>query len=242
VKRPLRAALEQAFADADVEHFSWQTRCPYVSERERELVRAAFEPLGERVVDLGCGEGATLAHLGAPEGAVGVDLFEAKVRFAASRLPRCRFLAASVEALPFDGASFDHVLVRDVLHHLDEPERLIAEAWRILAAGGRIDVLEPCVLNPLVAAHGLLVPAERGELRSTPHFVERTVARRFRVEGVRRYQALPLYRVAFHPTLGSPRLAGHALARRVVGAAERLAERLMPRAMFSYVHVRANKA
>ena len=33
------------------EHLDWQTANPYVAERERELVRAAFLPLGARVLD-----------------------------------------------------------------------------------------------------------------------------------------------------------------------------------------------
>src|SRR5450432_3466807 len=102
-------ALEAAFGDVAREHFFWQTRAPGVAERERELVEAAFLPLGQRVLDLGCGEGATLYHLGSPPGSVGVDLFPKKIAFAQEQLPNCRFIAASVYELPFEAASFDHL-------------------------------------------------------------------------------------------------------------------------------------
>ncbi len=92
----LRDHLADAFGAAAPEHFDWQTRGAFVSEREAELVRQAFLPLGKRVLDLGCGEGATLYHLGAPEGAVGVDLFADKLAFARRRLPACRFVAVPV--------------------------------------------------------------------------------------------------------------------------------------------------
>src|SRR5690606_38320114 len=70
--------LAQAFAEASPAHFQWQTQNPAVAANERKLIRHAFLPLGERVLDLGCGEGATLYHLGEPAGACGVDLFQGK--------------------------------------------------------------------------------------------------------------------------------------------------------------------
>src|SRR5262245_53214059 len=70
--RPLR----EAFGTAAPVHYTWRTQGAFVADEERELVRAAFLPLGRRVLDLGCGEGATLFHLDEPEGALGLDLFE----------------------------------------------------------------------------------------------------------------------------------------------------------------------
>lgn len=232
-------ALEAAFGRADPVHFAWQTAGAYVSERERELVRTAFLPLGERVLDLGCGEGATLVHLGQPAGAVGVDLFEDKLRFARERLPGCRFVRASADELPFGAGAFDHVLVRDLLHHVPEPGRVLAECARVLEPGGRLDVLEPCGLNPLVFAHALARRAERGELRSTRRSLTRAVGRRFDVEAVEHLQAFPLHRLVYHPALGRPALAHHRALRRVVATMERRAEQLVPRVAWAYIHVRA---
>lgn len=233
--------LEEAFGRAQPEHFAWQTECPYVADREQELVRAAFLPLGKRVLDIGCGEGATLLHLGAPAGAVGVDLFADKIAFARDNVPGCEFIEASAAELPFDDARFDHVLVRDVIHHLDEPETLTGEADRVLAAGGRLDVLEPCRYNPLIALHAIVTPAERGELRSTVPFLTQLLARRFEVVSVRRLAALPIHRVVFHPELGKPALAHLAPVRGVVASFERLCERVLPESVWSYIHVRAEK-
>lgn len=236
-----REHLEAAFGQAAPEHLDWQTANPYVAERERELVRAAFLPLGERVLDLGCAEGATLIHLDA--GALpctGVDLFEPKLEVARRRLPGCRFVAGSAYALPFEDASFDHVLVRDVVHHLEEPERAVDEIARVLAPGGRVDVLEPCRYNPLIALHALTQPAERGELRSTGPFLQRLLARRFRVASVTRHQALPIHRLVFHPSFGWPRAAARPAVRATVDAFERLASRVVPAFAWAYLHVRAD--
>lgn len=236
---PSLSPLERAFGAASPEHFEWATRAPYVATRERDLVARAFLPLGQRVLDVGCGEGATLVHLGAPEGAVGVDLFEPKLAYARAKLPGCRFVRASATDLPFDDASFDHVILRDVVHHLERPELLAFELRRVLEAGGRLDVLEPCRANPLVFLHALALPVERGELRMTPNHLRRLFAPQFSVERVEHLQALPIHRVVFHPRFGLPALARLRPARLAVAAIEQAAERVVPRAAFAYLHLRA---
>ncbi len=233
--------LASAFEKAAPEHYEWQTRAPGVAEHERALVRAAFEPLGERVLDLGCGEGATLCHLGEPPGATGLDLFPEKIEFARQRLPACRFVVGSVYELPFENAAFDHVLVRDVIHHLDEPARLVEEAARVLPKGGRLDVLEPCRYNPLIFAHALAVRAERGELRSTPRFLKELLASRFEVLVTETFQGLPLHRLVFHPELGRPNWARIGLLKRTLDAIEGLADAVVPRFARAYIHLRAVK-
>jgi SAM-dependent methyltransferase len=232
-------ALEAAFGDAQPDHFDWQTRSPGVAENERELCERAFLPLKGRILDLGCGEGATLYHLGGPAGATGVDLFPKKIAFAQQVLPACRFVAGSVYELPFEAGSFDQLIVRDVIHHLEKPDAFIDECARLLAPGGRIDVLEPCRYNPLIVMHALLNEAERGELRSTPSFLSKLLARRFRVSNVERLQPLPLHRIVFHPSFGRPQLGQSGWVRSSVAALEHAAGRLLPRLTWAYIHVRA---
>jgi SAM-dependent methyltransferase len=231
--------LDGAFGHAAPEHYIWQTEHPYVATRERALVRAAFEPLGARVLDVGCGEGATLRNLGEPIGATGVDLFEEKIAFARERMPRCRFVVGSAYELPFADGEFDHLIVRDLIHHLDEPERFVRECARVLTPGGRLDVLEPSRGNPLIATHALLLPVERGELRSTMRYMSRLVESRFQIVATGRFQPMPIHRIVFHPDLGYPMWAQQAPVASAVDALERVAGRLLPRAMWAYLHVRA---
>lgn len=230
--------LEAAFGAAAPAHYTWQTEGPFVSERERDLVRAAFLPLGSRVLDLGCAEGATLYHLGSPQGAVGVDLFEDKLAFARGRLEGCEFVKASAYELPFESARFDHVIVRDVIHHLDEPDRAMVEIARVLSPGGRVDVLEPCRNNPLILVHALSHKEERGELRSTLTFLRALVGRHFEVERTLRLQALPIHRLVLHPEMGRPALGRRPFVRRALEVLEGAAEKVMPAWSWAYVHVR----
>ena len=233
--------LRSAFGHADPDYFAWQTRGAYVAEQERALVESAFLPLGKRVLDLGCGQGATLLHLGARTGVTGVDLFLPRARFAAVAVPGPKFLTASGLALPFRDGAFDHVVIRDVIHHLDHPAQVLEECARVLAPHGRLDVLEPCRLNPLIALQGLLRPEERGELRSSEPFLKKLLAARFDVLRVQRLQPLPLHRVVLHPTMGSPSLGDHPIASVVLGLTEHFAGRAIPSWAWAYLHLRATR-
>lgn len=233
--------LEGAFGRAAPDHYVWQTEHPFVGDRERELVRNAFLPLTGRVLDLGCAEGATLLHLGEPEGAVGVDIFDDKLAFARERLPKCSFVCASAYELPFEDASFDHVIVRDVIHHMDQPERAVSEMHRVLSPGGRVDILEPCGRNPLIAVHALMNKAERGELRSTPRYIERLLGAKFVITESSRHQPMPIHRIVFHPQMGAPALASRPTVARAVDTIERVLELVVPRELWAYLHVRGRK-
>lgn len=233
--------MSRTFAPGGAEHHEWQVRGPYVGAREKDLVELAFLPLGSRVLDVGCGRGATLEHLGRPAGAVGIDVDPERIALARENLPGMELTVGSAEALPFEGGRFDHVIIRDVLHHLDDPARALEECRRVLEPGGRLDVLEPCRNNPLVLAHALTAPGERGELRSTPGRLLELIGASFEVEALHRHQALPLHRLVFHPSLGWPEAPLSMVPRRLVATIERLAERVMPEALFAYIHVRARR-
>lgn len=234
--------LRNAFGRGDEENLKWQLEHPVVGARERELVRAAFEPVGKRMLDVGAGNGATLVHLGDPEGAVGLELFPDKLRLARGRLRRAGLVAGSAYALPFAAGSFDHVIVRDVVHHLERPETMLRECHRVLIFGGRVDLLEPCRYNPLIALHALSQRVERGELRSTvPHLRGLLETAGLRIDREQRYQPLPLHRLVFHRRFGLPALGARSWARLAVEAAEAAAARLVPRFAWAYIHLRATK-
>ncbi len=233
------SSTADVFAQADELHFDWVTRCPYVADQERALLRAAFNPLGSRIVDVGCGQGAGLFLLQPPGEAIGVDRSAAKIEFARRHVDGPRFEVADAANLPFEAASFDHLLVRDLIHHLEAPADFVREAARVLEPAGHIDVLEPCGLNPLIAMHALTTPSERAELSSRVGGLRRLLEPHFQVIRVEHFQALPLHRVVFHPRLGAPKLAHSTLGRTLVSACERAAARLLPRSAWAYIHLRA---
>lgn len=91
------------------------------------------------VVDVGCGAGRAVAEL-AERGihAVGVDPDPWMLAAARERWSEAEFREAGAEDLPFADGSVRGYRADKVFHVLQEPERAVAEAQRILCPGGRI--------------------------------------------------------------------------------------------------------
>ncbi len=52
---------------------------------------------------------------------------------------------ADAQALPFVDGAFDSIVMVDVLHHIEQPRRFLAEAQRVLRSGGRLVLIEPAI-------------------------------------------------------------------------------------------------
>jgi SAM-dependent methyltransferase len=102
---------------------------------------------GDRVLDLGCGEGpftAALAEAGAEP--VGVEVAARAVERARSAHPGLDFRHVPIaEPLPFEDASFAAVWVSEVLEHVADTARFLSEVRRVLAPGGVLLVTTPAV-------------------------------------------------------------------------------------------------
>ncbi len=94
---------------------------------------------GLRILDAGCGTGATTSFLGAYGTVTGIDIEALALRLA-QRRGHPRLARASVAALPLPAASFDLVTSFDVLVMLDSETEAaaLAELARVLAPGGRL--------------------------------------------------------------------------------------------------------
>ena len=101
------------------------------------LVQTAGAKPGMRLLDIACGQGAA-AQVAADAGArvTGVDFSPAMLATAKSLHPEIEFPAGDAEALPFADARFDAVIANFGIHHVERPERAIAEARRVLKRGG----------------------------------------------------------------------------------------------------------
>lgn len=224
------------FDDADEPRFRWQTAHPILSRREAELAAHVQVRAGERLLEIGCGEGANLHHL-APAGAIrfGLDFSPARAAFA-HRATAAHTVTADAGRLPFAGGSFDAVLIRDLLHHVPDDPAVLAEACRVLRPGGRLTLIEPNRASPLVLAQAALIPAERGVLRSSAARLRALLTGAgLRVVHQATAHALPLERVLLHPALGAPRLGALPGVARAFSAADALARRLVPRRSWMYL-------
>jgi len=108
------------------------------SQTIARLLNAARVERGTRLLDIASGPGY-VAAAAAAQGATacGVDFSSEMVRLAAHRYPGIRFLEGDAEALPFPDASFDAVTINFGVLHLARPDAALAEACRVLVAGGR---------------------------------------------------------------------------------------------------------
>ena len=148
VKREQAEAAQSYFATNAAD---WDAiRALHVAEDSVEA--AMHKALGERqfesLLDLGTGTGRLL-ELFAPlyARAIGIDASADMLAVARANLDRAGIANAQVrlgdiQHLPFGRNTFDVVTIHQVLHYLDEPERAIAEAARVLRPGGRLLIVD----------------------------------------------------------------------------------------------------
>lgn len=100
----------------------------------------------KRVLDIACGTGYGAGELATTAAmVVGIDRAPEAILYAQSHYqrPNLTYLQASARALPFPDSSFDLVTAFEVIEHLADWQQLLAEARRLLRAGGQFVVSTP---------------------------------------------------------------------------------------------------
>lgn len=129
------------------------------SEVEAAMIKALGDaPLG-KLVDIGTGTGRML-ELFAPRAgqALGIDRSSEMLRLARAKLSEqglanAELRQADLYALPLQDGGADTAILHHVLHFAQQPRAAIAEAARVLGAGGRLLIAD-------------FAPHDREELRS----------------------------------------------------------------------------
>lgn len=110
----------------------------------------------KEVLDIGCGAGGKTIYY-ASQGVkkiVGVEILS-KYKEEAENLAKkynleqkFEFVAADASQTPFSDESFDTIIMNDAMEHVDEPEKVLDECYRILKKNGKLYLNFPPYNHP----------------------------------------------------------------------------------------------
>ena len=129
---------------------SLRLSCRLATQRLTDAILATGCLPGRSVLDIGCGDGFFTIRfwdLAQPRSMVGLDPAGHAIAVANTNKGNrpVPFLIGDAHQLPFPDDSFDLALLQGILHHDDNPEDVIREAFRVAS---EILVLEPNGNNP----------------------------------------------------------------------------------------------
>jgi SAM-dependent methyltransferase len=172
----LAVALAGAWSCAKIDWRQGLSR-DALGQPERVLATLAIAP-GQRVADLGAGDGYYTGRLAAAVGPAGrvyaVEVSEPALRSLREQAAgdaRIEVIEAAADDPRLPDAAVELVLLSDVYHHLDDRVAYFARLRRDLAPGARVAILEPraswaswwLLLPP---GHGVAVPVMHEEMRA----------------------------------------------------------------------------
>lgn len=130
-------------------------------------------PVGD-LLDIGCGRGRLLKLLSSrAHRAIGVDIDAsarelARAELLLAGLGNCSLRKGNMYQLPFGDGEFDTIILDDVLLSADRPAQALAEAQRLLRAGGRLFLLQAASGNTREMADRLADVCSTASLRLAP--------------------------------------------------------------------------
>jgi ubiquinone/menaquinone biosynthesis C-methylase UbiE len=150
-----------------------------------ELTRLAVQHAGfaegDRILDLGCGEGAGTQLLCLHGcNAIGLDTSIAALAAAAEHMPGLQLISASALSLPFADESLDGILAECSLSLVEQRAVVLAESHRVLRSGGRLAITDVYARNTV--SHDQPLPACLAGMTAQNEILAELANAGFRVE------------------------------------------------------------
>jgi ubiquinone/menaquinone biosynthesis C-methylase UbiE len=124
-------------------------------DRRLDMIRQHVPLEGARILDVGCGIGTYLEKFRALTAEpFGVDVDAEKLERALHGKGLLTLALSVSESLPFPNATFDAVLLHEVIEHVSDDRQTIREAHRVVKSGGVVLVFAPNRLYPF-ETHGV---------------------------------------------------------------------------------------
>lgn len=146
----------------------WHTR------RFRE-VEGLIEHTPGRILDIGCADGVftkVILDRSRAKEIVGMDVLKSSVAWAKKhwgKNKKMKFLVGDAHELPFENGSFDAVFALEVLEHVFNPHKVMAEIKRVLKKGGYAVFLVPTDVIYFRLAWDFIWTKTRGRIWKETH-------------------------------------------------------------------------
>lgn len=112
---------------------------------------------GQKVLDIGCGDGGdALIFVKLGGNVMGIDI-KPHPNWQTLKQDNLNFKIADACALPFEDNSFDLVFEKDMLHHVNNPQKALSEIWRVTKKKGEVIIVEGNRYNPISYSHMVLI-------------------------------------------------------------------------------------
>ena len=146
------------------------TATPLAMAKRLQVIERHLRPTDRRFLDCGCGAGeyvvALVERLGLD--AHGLEYEAQKVRQAQAKpLARDRVAQGDLQAVQFPSASWDCAMLNEVLEHVPDEQKALAEVFRILKPGGLLFIFSPNRWFPF-ETHGVRLKSSG---RRVPHWI-----------------------------------------------------------------------
>lgn len=122
----------------------------YLRKAQTSLITLADIKENLNILDIGCGTGWALGQaaksVGYKGAFYGVDLSSGMIEKAKenfSNYQNFHFIKASSESIPLDDNLFDIIICTNSFHHYLQPDKAMAEIYRLLRPCGKIYILDP---------------------------------------------------------------------------------------------------